>query len=323
MAHKKTRFGYYNDANLILETINYLQRNLYHICTYFGALFIAIGGDFAYSNTETTELFKKGEYLIPIIWNNYFLLVLGILLGLYGLRGITDDLKALKEENIKLKQLKPELEKLKNKLDITIEDNDKLNSKIKEKHEDLVKSWLKMISLNLELSVDERLTIYFEQQESFTLLARYSQNKNYDKIHNQKFPLNKGVISKAWERNEWIENAAPRYEENNEDYINYMVKEYSYTKKKLNSITMKTDKFFGIAIQEADENIGVLLYEKISGSEKKEITDFNTKCEIIRNKHTSNTNYLIKYVKEAIKLEYLHTINTSEPEDDLFKMMGE
>lgn len=57
-------------------------------------------------------------------------------------------------------------------------------------------------------------------------LSRFSQNTLYDKIHNNKFPLNQGVISKSWQHNEFIENNCPLYNENSKrNYIELYEKE--------------------------------------------------------------------------------------------------
>ena len=124
--------------------------------------------------------------------------------------------------------------------------------------------------------------------------------------------------------NEFIENNCPLYNENSKrNYINYMKKNYGYTEDRLNKLTMKSDKLYGIAVQIAEDNIGVILYEKISIGEK----DFNDKCAMLKQKSNRYANYLTKYIQQAIKFD--RSINlknknlNTRAEDGLFQTFKE
>ena len=57
-------------------------------------------------------------------------------------------------------------------------------------YEQLVVMWLKGASKELSLDTHCRVTIYYENNEDFSVLARYSSNPVFTKIHKQKFALN-------------------------------------------------------------------------------------------------------------------------------------
>ncbi|AGR76484.1 hypothetical protein A7H1H_0149 [Aliarcobacter butzleri 7h1h] len=319
---EKKIFGFSSNKEI---KITFLFKYFYHILTVLGATLMAMGGDYAYTLTEAKEICNgKSVCFWPYIFNNWVCLIVGIILGITGLIYNNKDMNFLKEDNERLKKENRKLNKIESDLNSSKEDNESLKSNLREKHSDVVKTWLKMISSEIGLSTHERLTIYFEYKEEFTLLSRFSQNKLYNNIHTQKFPLDQGVISMAWQHNEYKETSSPIYKANNNRYFVYMEK-YKYTKERLERITMKSDKLYGIAIQNADDSIGVLLYERISTSDNTENTsDFNQKCDTLKAICIKYQSYLTKYILDAIDLDRSINIDTSreEVEDELVKILG-
>ncbi|MFP3416232.1 hypothetical protein SB773_32855, partial [Bacillus sp. SIMBA_074] len=85
--------------------------------------------------------------------------------------------------------------------------------------------------------------IYYEHDEEFYLLERYSKNPTYAKVHRQKFPLNQGVISKAWEHESHIESGCP-HSNSYEEYVKYLDEHYEYKKEKIDTLTMKSCRYY-------------------------------------------------------------------------------
>lgn len=292
-------------ATKSIDLVEYLSKNFYYILTGLGGVLLTLSGDFANTHEQCVTFWEQKHYIKSIFSHEWVLLVAGLIAGLSGLIGTSSKNRELEKENMKLKDLESEIKELKEKIDDCQEDSQKLQGKVREKHQEVVKTWLKFFAVQTGLNTHERLTVYYEDEEEFTLLARFSQNKAYDNIHHQKFPLNSGVISEAWKHNEWIEDTSPMYDSQNEyEYLDYMSKKYSFTKERLKKVTMKSDKLFGLAIQETDENIGVLLYEKISiKKDEKEQEDFETKITKLQALYETYKDYSRKFVKDAISLD--------------------
>lgn len=321
MNEQKTKFGYSGNSRTILKLAKRFHQNFYFISTFLGVILIAIGGDFSNNYDECKILWDKNNFFYAVITNNWVILFMGAIFGGFGIYGTAQDNKQLKLDNDTLKKENFKIDNLKDNLNITREENERLQGNIREKHEEVVKTWLKMISIDCKLTTFERLTIYYEDNGEFTLLSRYSQNKSYDKVHNQKFPLDKGVISKSWQHNDYKEEKSPLFIDDNSSYYEYMTRIYDYDQTKLETINMKSDKYYGLAIQEADENIGVLLYEKISQSDS---ADFVTKCTDIRRNHNKYQSYLTKYVKDAILLDRVKNVayQSKSIENEVLDMLG-
>jgi len=316
------KFGYEGKSKIFFNIAEVIHHNIYLIATGLGTLFIAMGGDYSNDIKASKALWNSGHGLQAFIFNNWVLLIFGIIVLFIGIFGNAKDNKNLKDKNKELENEIKTIDKLRHILDDTKEDNEKLQAELLNKHEEVVRTWLKMISIDCKINTYERLTIYYEDDEEFTLLARYSQNQSYNSVHNQKFPLDKGVISKSWEHNKHRENESPIFTTDEEVYYKYMEEAYGYDRNKLESINMKSDKYFGISIQEADENIGVLLYEKVSQVSD---TDFDTKCKSIERNYKKYTTYLTKYVKDAILLDRASSISTSSIslEDEFLNELGD
>src|SRR5690606_23419158 len=86
-----------------------------------------------------------------------------------------------------------------------------LNIQIYDLQNRLAVGWLKTAFKQHKMNSNERVTIYFELNGEFSLLARYSSNPMHKVVHRQKFPLNEGVISQAWSHGKCIENTCPSH----------------------------------------------------------------------------------------------------------------
>lgn len=171
--------------------------------------------------------------------------------------------KDLEKKNKDLERENDSVPPLKEKIDKSQEDLQALKSDMCQLHQSHVRTWLKGIFKQIEFDTYVRASVYYENSDSFSLLARYSLNPALAKSHKQKFQLNQGVISQAWQHGEHLDNKSPSYDSTPKEYTAYMLSKYKYTEEQLEKINMKSCTFFGLSITQADENIGVVLFESL------------------------------------------------------------
>ena len=210
------------------------------------------------------------------------------------------------ETQQKLRQANQQVTKLERALDSSQKKCQSFRSEVLKTQQDSVKLWLKVISKHLGLNHDTRVSIYYENNENFYVLSRYSLNPILAKIHKQKFPLNKGVISQAWQHGEYSEDECLEYKETSPDeYIAYMTKKYDYDADTINNINMKSCRYFALAIAEVGDNIGVILFE----SDKTDSFSDDMKDKI-KSYHADYHSYVSFFVRNA--LAYDKSANLAE-----------
>lgn len=100
-----------------------------------------------------------------------------------------------------------------------------------------------------------------------------------------------------------------------------MIDNYGYTREILESINMKSCQYFAIAITEADDNIGVILFE----SEIKDNFTQQVKVQI-REYCNAYQSHLCRFVKDGLK--YDKSVNAKklgkniENDSDVLNMLG-
>jgi hypothetical protein len=152
------------------------------------------------------------------------------------------------------------------------------------------------------------------------LLARYSINPQYTKIHRQKFPLNQGVIDKAWQHGCHVDKDCPKAEQNKE-YVDYLIQTYGYEKEKINNLTMKSCRYIALAIVDADVHIGVIVFES---TDPNFLTHIDTENNI--KEHCKKYQaQLCKFVRDGLELDRETKIkrskNTESVEDNVLLTM--
>ena len=128
-------------------------------------------------------------------------------------------------------------------------------------HTQLVNSILVSISKTLELDTSTRVSIYFEDNNEFSILGRYSSNPKLSAVRTLSFPINRGALSKAWEQGEFFDDKCCPHSENKRKYQNYQKDNFGYGVRETNSLTMKSCEYIGLAVKAYDSNIGVILFE--------------------------------------------------------------
>lgn len=317
------KFGFSGSSELFKKLGDGLGKGLYILCAALGTVFLTIGGAYAGSYDFSTEWCKVSGYLdsfTMIVFNPNSALIFGGIAFSFGAVGTYRDQD---KQNLKMQELEAKNNKLSetsSALNSTQEELQEKKSRILELHGELVKTWLKGLSKYLELDSNSRVTIYYEHDEEFYLLERHSKNPRYAKVHRQKFPLNQGVISKAWEHDTHKEDLCPHSTDDN--YSKYLQANYDYDVDKINSLTMKSCRYYAKAIIDADLHIGVIVFE---GTETVFFeNDLEDKINEYCHEHQGQ---LSKFVRDSLSFDKEVNIKRSgknlSVEDEFIQLMEE
>ncbi|MDE1482353.1 hypothetical protein [Xenorhabdus bovienii] len=254
-------FGFNNNRNIFTSLGNILDKGGYILLSVIGTILVTLGGAFI-SNYDFPQNWKNSsgilEHFKLIIFNPYSAFILGspaLFLGTIG------TYKDQKEQQKAIEKLTP----LKSKLEYAEEELQDFHSKINKLNEESVEIWLKLCFKNSVLDSSERISIYYEKNDEFYILSRYSKNPLYKKVHKQKFSLDKGVISKAWENGSY-QIELPDYEKENKPYLDRCKELFNYKTEDIEPLTMKSRQYFAKAITDADIHIGVIVFESIKSN---------------------------------------------------------
>ncbi|HDZ8838378.1 TPA: hypothetical protein RUW99_004281 [Aeromonas veronii] len=248
-------------------TIFFLKRNP-NLHTVLGTIILSLGcafvGNYNYSSAYST-INSAATLISFILTNPYVGIVIGAILMIIGAISnhfiqskLQNENNNLKNENRGLQEQLSELNSLREKISEYQEDGHQLKVENYKLHEKQVETWLKGICKHIELDYESRVSIYYKDGNVFKLLARNSSNPLLKQFRRKDYPIECGVISKAWQYGYYADDNIP---EDFDAYIEYMCKKYQYAEEVLYSIQMKSCTILGLAIVDADENIGVILFE--------------------------------------------------------------
>ncbi|RJL18997.1 hypothetical protein [Pectobacterium polaris] len=281
----------------------WLDESSYIIISAFSGIFFGIAGANLGGYSFTGEWDTASEFwacTYVIISSPYCFFIYASICIFFGARGTIKDQKAQREK----------IESLQNN-NRSIEDAElelsEIKAKIQKLNIDSIELWLKVYSKQRKLTSKDRVSIYYEAEGDLYILARYSKNPTLKKTHKQKFPLDKGVISKAWEDG-FYEHQLPEYESNKSEYIEKCCKEFGYSQDEIEKLTMKSRCYYAKAIIDADDHIGIILFESynesiIEDSEKSSVTEFLE----------SSSSLLANLIRNARKFDQHSVKNTPSP----------
>lgn len=296
---KKHRFGFTGSSNKLQRASAKLEQWWYIVFSILGTVIFGLStayvGSFCFcdkfANTEGLKLIKL------CLWSPWSFVLFGVVAMFYGGYGIYNDLSNLKLRNEALKKENSKTERYKEKLDSAIEDLDSLRNKLSESHDKLVTTWLKGCCRELNLDTYDRVTIYFCIGDHFYVLARHSSNPKFVDIHRQKFSKVRGVISEAWEHNVCVDTEnIPSYDKDPDGYRQYMNDKYGYSEEKVEALTMKSCKYVATSILEADNPVGVIIFE----SEQQEKFKKQKVVQIIKY-CKAHQSYMTDFIKDGIR----------------------
>ncbi len=261
---KKLQSLGFSGESTLFQSIGMIVDNGFFIgLTAAGTILLAFGGglvggyDFekawaaAVSNYECFKVIA----LYPMLW-----LILGGMIFIAGSIGSYIDQKKLQQQSESLKAENSIIPELNEAINSSQEVVESLKSALRKLHTDLVTTHLKAAYKSLELSTNDRVSIYYEYDNEFYLLARHSQNPEYAKSHRQKFSLNQGVIGQAWQHQRHAEKDCPEFQRKAE-YLEYLLNKYGFKEAQALGFAMKSCRYLAFAISDADAHAGVIVFE--------------------------------------------------------------
>ncbi|CAH1563161.1 hypothetical protein [Vibrio owensii] len=319
----RLNFGFSSEKKPFEALTDKLGKIFYLVLTVAGTVSLTYAGGFVGSALSIRSSENGGawygldgisEYLGVLISHPTLHFVYGALLLIFGLTGTYKDYENLDKRNRELEKQEDcstrKLSELKSYLEESEVENATLNGRMKAKHAQLVETWLNgAFSQLLKVNTHARVSIYYYYNDAFFILARYSPNGRIGRINKQKFALNQGVISKAYEHLKCHESNAPKHSDNPNAYKQYMMQHYGYKQEQLDTFNMKSCRYFGEAIREADSVIGIILYES---ENPEDLTDSET-IDNIKSYHKNYWSHLCQFVRHGIE----HDLSTKQHDNSI------
>lgn len=262
--------------------------------------------------------------ILKIVFNPYLWGIISI--ALYILSGLkthknNEKLEKLESEN---KHLSSTNSELRSKLNSCQEELSVLKSSFDNEKRNKVKDWLKGLYKQIKLTTYDRISIYSViNGEEFHLISRYSSNPELSKSNTKSYILDKGVLYKAWCHKKHYDNQCPEFfQEKENEYYEYISKTYNYELDELHTMKMKSCRYFGLAIEDKNENIGVILFESLKPDNINEelLDDIEDYCD---NYH----DYLCGFIREYIldinsEKDKKESMKDKNPDQDILNTLG-
>lgn len=303
------RFGFTGGSDFIEKFSKLVEKGLYIILAVSGTVLFGLSNGFI-AGFSFKEGFDKEigflDCLLFLIWNPMSGVIVGSLLIMFGAIGTYRDQKNQSNIILDLTKEQSRIRELEISLDDAQEESESFKNELSRAHENLAKAWLKMASITLGLGSTERVTIFCENQEHFFNIGRFSSNPVYSKVHRDKFQLDDGVVSKAWQHRECIEDGCPSYKD--DGYNAYLAEHYGLDEERISNLKMKSCRYIAIAIRDAYEHTGVIVFESTS-------MDFINQemVKAVRQHCAGQQSQLAKFVRDA--LVYNRAVTDKEDED--------
>lgn len=251
-----------------VQFLAFIQRRNANFYTAAGGFLLSVGCAYVGSYVLATEFCKvtsAATFIAFALTNPHLGIMFGGLFMAIGagsnhlMQGkLNAENETLKSDKLKLEADLSELPLLKQNISKYQEDGLQLKLENYKLHEKQVETWLKGICKHINLDYESRVSIYYKDDDVFKLLARNSSNPLLKQFSRKDYPLGLGIVSKAWQYGKYDDKDIP---ENDDAYMEYMQKKYNYSEEVLYSIKMKSRTMFGLSIVDADESIGVILFE--------------------------------------------------------------
>jgi len=328
--HHNLKFGYSTKTRTLQKVSQKLEQSFYSLLTVLGTASFTYAGGFASgakslfsldneSAWHQIQFFSGYTWILEGLWvvlsYPYFHFVYACIFLYFGMSGTSKDYENLSNRNKNLEDKLSDQQNIREVVTSSQEEIARLNGMLREKHQELVTTWLKgtfaYLMNNDDAVVKEnthaRVSIYYAYNNHFYLLARYSPNAEYNQIHRQKFAMGRGIIYKAYQHLEVHENSLTEYNSSEPDkYYTTIEEKYPLKREQLENFNMKSCRYFGRAIREADVTQGVILIEST-----KECDLCKKQVQLIREHFEKNWSHLNQFVRHGIE----HDINSNYHEE--------
>lgn len=210
--------------------------------------------------TEVELQSFRHEHCFALIWIPLILLVLAIIVRAFTAKRIASlesDLNEIKESFEQFRSLS---------------ENVKL----------IIDQHLRVIGNELGFTASERVSLYVyrinaKHKKEFTQCGRYSVSESLKVPGRASYPINQGVIWKAWDIGNFEKTQLPDWDVDRQKYLNICVSEFGFTKRCVKRLTMHPRYIYGCRIGDA----GGTNYRSVIIIESKN-PEFNTGAEVKR-----------------------------------------
>lgn len=231
------------------------------ICNFLGPAVVGGAAGFISAYESSTE--KNVDLLTWLSWvitNPWVWLLGGIAVSVFGIWG-THQFETKQQALIdEMREDQRTHKSTQRRLDLAYEKIEAQESRLREMQSELVKAALQSSFTGLGMDSNGRVSIYYELDDEFHLLSRYSSNPELSKPHRQKFPLDQGVISKAWQHHIHCDHECP-HSGDQDEYEAHMKAKYGYEAEAVRAFTMKSCRYLGFSIMDAGSPVGVIIFE--------------------------------------------------------------
>ena len=266
--------------NKIVKCVKYFTEHYHHIYKNYEALIFFILSalylsyftnlkssilQLTYKPFDTKESIKLNylDIICAILsnWALWIILICGVISWKLS-RKVTQEIELLKSDNStyhqKLKESQSVISDLKNSLDVAEEAIDDLKQNHVKKTYNYNSKLLCFVFNQLQLTSNDRISLYLHKTSHFVLAARYSSNSDFHSNHRSQFPDNQGVIGKSWTIDQPLKES---FSENEEEYTQQNL-DQGFTKQIIRKLTMKSKLLVAVPIKKNSfDKHGVLLIE--------------------------------------------------------------
>lgn len=119
---------------------------------------------------------------------------------------------------------------------------------------ELFNSYLKLLVKNLNLTYEERISVYKIHDDRFQLIGRASESTRLEKTGRGTYPIDEGFIGLGWDRGEYFVDDLPdpNTEGGPKRYYERVSKEVSISKHIVEKLNMKSRSYFVIRLEGFD-----------------------------------------------------------------------
>lgn len=266
--------------NKIVKCVKYCTEHYHHIYKNYealiffilSALFLSYFTDLKSSILQLLYKPFDTEESIKLSYFDIFCSILGnfalwaiIICGVVSWklsRKVSQEIELLKSNNATYSQdldkRKDEISTLQNNLNVAEEAIDDLKQNHVKKTYIYNSKLLCFVFNQLQLTSNDRISLYLHKTSHFVLAARYSTNSAFHSNHRSQFPDNQGLIGKCWTIDQSLQES---FSENEEEYIQQHL-DQGFTKQIIRKLTMKSKLLIAIPIKKNSfDKYGVLLIE--------------------------------------------------------------
>lgn len=143
----------------------------------------------------------------------------------------------------------------------------------------IINNFVIAIYENIDLSQEDRITLYLPYLNKFNPCSRYSRNPEFRSIKRTQYDKPHGVIKKAWENDWWFDNNLPNPSQKKE-YKKYQKDKYGLTANDVKNLSMPAVLYCGKRISNSSgrDPIAILIIES-TNKDSFEENDIREKLE--------------------------------------------